>query len=185
MALFPTGRSTRWLSLTPLQELLGERSVQSIHFVAATVFISSLGVISFFFGVREGARPTRQGAHTKVLAELPLDLRRNNRAGAGMGRSHEDRGMASHIIADRRGSVRLGVWCLVANEGSRARHPSRHVDARDARAATLATLTATAARHAGSRILTCASFWTFTRDVSYDPLLDVQCDGQGKRDCPA
>jgi hypothetical protein len=64
VALFPTGRPTRWLPLTPLQELLGERSVQSIHFGAATVFISSLGVISFFFGVREGARPTRQGART-------------------------------------------------------------------------------------------------------------------------
>jgi thiol:disulfide interchange protein len=62
VALFPTGRDAGDdIALTPLQDRLGEGVVQTIHFVAAATFIVSLGVITYFFGVREGARPPREG----------------------------------------------------------------------------------------------------------------------------
>jgi hypothetical protein len=61
VALFPTGLPAHVNVLTPLQDRLGEGVVEAIHFTAAGVFIVSLGVICFFFGVREGARPPRQG----------------------------------------------------------------------------------------------------------------------------
>jgi hypothetical protein len=59
VAIFPTGRSSRNLALTPLQDRLGESVVQAIHFSAAFVFIAALAVICWFFGVREGARDAR------------------------------------------------------------------------------------------------------------------------------
>jgi hypothetical protein len=62
VALFPTARSSDVAKLTPLQDKLGESVVQTIHFVSAGIFITSLGVICFFFGVREGARPAREGS---------------------------------------------------------------------------------------------------------------------------
>ena len=61
VAVFPTGPSSRLTELTPLQSTFGVQLVQTIHFIAAGVFIASLGVISFFFGVREGARPRQPG----------------------------------------------------------------------------------------------------------------------------
>jgi hypothetical protein len=59
IALFPTGRPTSSLPLTPLQDRLSEGSVQAVHFGSAFVFLVALGTISYFFGVREGARPVR------------------------------------------------------------------------------------------------------------------------------
>jgi hypothetical protein len=59
VAVCPTGTSEPGQELTALQARLGESLVQSIHFVAAFVFISSLAVISFLFGAREGSRPRR------------------------------------------------------------------------------------------------------------------------------
>jgi hypothetical protein len=61
VALFPTGLPADVVQPTPLQERLGESVVEAIHFTAAGIFIVSLAVISFFFGVREGARPPREG----------------------------------------------------------------------------------------------------------------------------
>lgn len=60
VAVFPTTTS-RAVELTPLQERWGESLVGGIHYASAAVFIGSLAVISFFFGVREGARPARPG----------------------------------------------------------------------------------------------------------------------------
>ena len=57
MALCPTTRPDDDVPLTPLQERWGESFVGGIHFVAAGIFILSLGAISYFFGKREGARP--------------------------------------------------------------------------------------------------------------------------------
>jgi hypothetical protein len=61
VALFPTERSDDSVALTPLQRHLGETVVGTVHFSAATVFISSLGAISYFFGRREGTRPPGAG----------------------------------------------------------------------------------------------------------------------------
>lgn len=61
VAVFPTGAPASVDELTPVQNTFGEQLVQTIHFTAAGVFIASLGAISFFFGVREGARPPEQG----------------------------------------------------------------------------------------------------------------------------
>jgi hypothetical protein len=63
--LFPTGRpSDHVVALTPLQDLLGETTVKWIHFIASTLFIGLLAVLSYYFGVREGARPQRSGTRS-------------------------------------------------------------------------------------------------------------------------
>lgn len=59
VAIFPTGRPSRTLALTPIQDRLGEAVVQAIHFSGAFVFIAALALICWFFGVREGKRDTR------------------------------------------------------------------------------------------------------------------------------
>jgi Ni,Fe-hydrogenase I cytochrome b subunit len=61
VALFPTSRPNDLVRLTPLQDHLGENLVAGIHFSSAAVFIASLAFISYFFGMREGARPRREG----------------------------------------------------------------------------------------------------------------------------
>jgi hypothetical protein len=62
IALFPTGRpSYSATGLTRLQEWLGETWVRRVHFGASVGFLVGLVVISFFFGLREGDRPRRQG----------------------------------------------------------------------------------------------------------------------------
>jgi hypothetical protein len=62
VAFFPTSRtSDDDVPLSPLQDLLGEGTVEWIHFGAATVFLGSLAVISFYFGRNEGNRPPREG----------------------------------------------------------------------------------------------------------------------------
>ena len=66
VALFPTEGSAR-AGLTPLQDRLGETAVKTVHYISAAVFIGSLAVISFFFGVREGQRPTREGKRSPTF----------------------------------------------------------------------------------------------------------------------
>jgi hypothetical protein len=61
VALFPTGRPSHTIALTPVQDRLSEGVVQAIHFTGAGVFIASLGCLCFYFGVREGKRPARPG----------------------------------------------------------------------------------------------------------------------------
>ena len=62
VALFPTGRPDGGdEELTPLQDLLSEKAVMYIHYGSAILFIASLAVICFFFGVREGRRDPRPG----------------------------------------------------------------------------------------------------------------------------
>jgi hypothetical protein len=62
IALFPTSRpSHSIIQLTPLQHLLSEKWVTRIHFTASALFIIALGVISYYFGKREGDRPERVG----------------------------------------------------------------------------------------------------------------------------
>lgn len=64
IALFPTGRPHgSAIGLTPLQDLLGETAVEWIHFIASGLFIGLLALLSYYFGVREGARPQRP--HTR------------------------------------------------------------------------------------------------------------------------
>ena len=64
VALFPTGRPGAGVSSTPLQDLLGEVTVERIHFIAAAIFIGSLAPITYFFGREEGKRPDRPGRHS-------------------------------------------------------------------------------------------------------------------------
>jgi len=62
--LFPTGQPPyAHVSLTPLQKLIGEAWCTRVHFTASAVFLVSLTLITFFFGVREGNRPPRPGMH--------------------------------------------------------------------------------------------------------------------------
>ena len=61
VALFPTDRPLSDIRLTPLQDRVGEEVVKWVHFGGAAVFIGALGVITYYFGVREGARPPREG----------------------------------------------------------------------------------------------------------------------------
>jgi hypothetical protein len=49
VALFPTGRPGQGVPLTPLQDLLGETTVERVHFVSAAIFIGLLAVISVYF----------------------------------------------------------------------------------------------------------------------------------------
>jgi len=46
---------------SPLQNLVGEDVTGWTHFVSAVIFITCLALSSFFFGVREGARPAQKG----------------------------------------------------------------------------------------------------------------------------
>jgi hypothetical protein len=65
IALFPTGKPPYAdVSLTPLQQLIGETATKWVHFAASGVFLVSLALITFFFGVREGLRPRRPGRHS-------------------------------------------------------------------------------------------------------------------------
>lgn len=68
VALFPTGRPRGGGSpLTPLQDSLGETTVATVHFVCAVLFILSLAVISYYFGVSEGNRTQqRDGRRAKM-----------------------------------------------------------------------------------------------------------------------
>ena len=126
VALFPTGRPGDGVSLTPLQDLLGEATVETVHFFAAAVFIGSLAPITFFFGREEGEEAGSPGpALRSLLACLPLDVHRRHR---GRRRSRVVRGHHRRTrqgAADRRGSRGLGVRRVVADEGRRARHPPR------------------------------------------------------------
>lgn len=60
VAQFPTSRPGAG-GLTPIQERLGETAVKTAHFTGAFVLIGSLGVLCYFFGLREGKRPKRPG----------------------------------------------------------------------------------------------------------------------------
>ena len=61
IALLPTGRPSDQIALTPLQDLLGHTTVKWIHYIASGLFLGLLAVLSYYFGVREGDRPRRQG----------------------------------------------------------------------------------------------------------------------------
>jgi hypothetical protein len=56
IAFFPTGRPSDSVPLTPLQRTFSEGFVQTVHYVAAAVFILSLGALSVTFGIRAGRR---------------------------------------------------------------------------------------------------------------------------------
>lgn len=66
VALFPTGLP-KDVAETPLQDLFGESVVAGFHLVAAAAFLVSLGVICYFFGVREGAREPREGRRSPAF----------------------------------------------------------------------------------------------------------------------
>lgn len=64
IALFPTGRPAYSATgLTRLQEWLGETTVKTVHIGASAGFLVALAAVSYFFGLREGQRPPREGTH--------------------------------------------------------------------------------------------------------------------------
>ena len=60
VALFPPQLPAN-VNPAPLQDLLSSSFCAWTHFVSAAIFITALAVLSFFFGVREGARDPRKG----------------------------------------------------------------------------------------------------------------------------
>ena len=66
IALFPT-EAPNGIALTPLQDLLGETAVSAVHYVAAAAFILALAAMSYFFGLREGAREPRPGHRSPLF----------------------------------------------------------------------------------------------------------------------
>jgi hypothetical protein len=68
VAFFPTDRFEGSPAvLTPLQTRLGEGVVSDVHHVSAGVFLVSLAIISFFFGVQEGRRPQQRATGRAML----------------------------------------------------------------------------------------------------------------------
>jgi len=68
VAFFPTDRFEGSTAvLTPLQAKLGEGVVSDVHHVSAGIFLVSLAIISFFFGVQEGRRPQQRPAGRAML----------------------------------------------------------------------------------------------------------------------
>ena len=67
VAVFPTGRPGDGFDLTPLQEWLGEGTVEKVHFAAAAVFIGSLGMISSYFA---RYRTTHRRIHWTAVAVI-------------------------------------------------------------------------------------------------------------------
>jgi hypothetical protein len=71
VAFFPTGRPTGSQSpATPLQQTLGEGRVTVIHFVFAAIFIASLAITCYSFGVREGGRSQQRWGHKAKRSPL-------------------------------------------------------------------------------------------------------------------
>jgi hypothetical protein len=69
VALFPTSRPAGSTSPpTPLEIHLGERQVATVHYISAAIFIVLLGIISLFFGVREGRRSQRRDGETARMS---------------------------------------------------------------------------------------------------------------------
>jgi hypothetical protein len=68
VAFFPTDRFEGSTAvLTPLQARIGEGVVADVHFWSAAVFMVSLAIISFFFGVQEGRRPRQRPTGRAML----------------------------------------------------------------------------------------------------------------------
>jgi hypothetical protein len=68
VAFFPTDRFEGSTAvLTPLQARLGEGVVSDVHHWSAGVFLVSLAIISFFFGVQEGRRPQQRATGRAML----------------------------------------------------------------------------------------------------------------------
>ena len=118
---------------SPLQDLVGQEVRAWTHFITAVVFIISLAVLSFFFGVREGQRPAEGKAATQVLADLPLGVCRPHRCGApmdGLLRAVLPLGTKPDV-ALRRDAVALCFRRFMAVEGARVGHASRPAGASD------------------------------------------------------
>ncbi|WP_433077713.1 hypothetical protein ACQP1P_35270 [Dactylosporangium sp. CA-052675] len=68
VALFSTDRPKHaTLALTPLQQRMGEAPVAIVHYTCAAVFIVCLGVISLYFGIREGNRTELPGRRSPAF----------------------------------------------------------------------------------------------------------------------
>jgi hypothetical protein len=68
VALFSTDRPEHSaLALTPLQQRLGEAPVAAVHYTCAAVFIIGLGIISLYFGIREGNRTELLGRRSPTF----------------------------------------------------------------------------------------------------------------------
>jgi hypothetical protein len=121
--LFPAGRPPyAHVPLTPLQQLIGETATKWVHFAASGVFLVSLALITFFFGVREGKRRPRAGTRSPAFWRwFPLDLHLHHGSRASLDRDHVVGRLAAAGFADRRMGLGVGVRRLLAGQGRRAR----------------------------------------------------------------
>jgi hypothetical protein len=68
VGLFPTSRPDGVnVSLTPLQLRLGEETVSRVHIISSGIFIVSLAIMSFIFGLQEGRRPQQRPTGRAML----------------------------------------------------------------------------------------------------------------------
>ena len=69
VAFFPTKRPGGLdVALTPWQAKIGEENVSVVHYSAAAVFILSLALMSFFFGLQEGRRTRQRAGRLSALS---------------------------------------------------------------------------------------------------------------------
>jgi hypothetical membrane protein len=69
IGLFPTTRPDGVnISLTPLQLRLTEATVGRVHIISSGIFIVSLAIMSFLFGLQEGRRPQQRPTGRAMLS---------------------------------------------------------------------------------------------------------------------
>jgi hypothetical protein len=72
VALFPTGKPGSRVAATPLQDLLGEKTVETIHFLFAGAFILLLALVSYYFGKHRDRGRLHYACAGVILAALAL-----------------------------------------------------------------------------------------------------------------
>ena len=115
VAVFPTGKPGRGVAPTPLQDLLGETTVEAIHFGAAAVFISSLAVISWYFSAPRSDEPAARRSRWHLASAGVIVAALGLAAVAGI-TGEPDKGLLA--------AEWLGVWAFALSWLRRSRSTS-------------------------------------------------------------